>query len=163
MSEATGVQSTCENTVEISTLPQHRQATTVQQPTHDTVSTPHRSALHRHKQFRRSTTHRVVHRPSRLPQSTRIRLQTRPVQSQPVPKPKYFHRTRKMIIAGCSIALTAGGMIVGAVLGHEGNVLNRRANELSEKSLKLAVWTAKKELREYCERARVSPIRGVRR
>lgn len=68
-----------------------------------------------------------------------------------------------MIMAGCSIALTAGGMIVGVVLGYEGNVLNRRANELSEKSLKLAVWTAKKELREYCETARVSPIRRVRR
>jgi len=55
------------------------------------------------------------------------------------------------------------GVVGGAVLGFEGNVLTQKANALSEKSRELAVWTARKELRDYCERAKVGATRVVRR
>jgi hypothetical protein len=55
------------------------------------------------------------------------------------------------------------GVVVGAVLGYEGNVLTQKANALSEKSLELAVWSATKVLRDYCERAKVSATRVIRR
>jgi len=166
MSEATSLHSTCERSIEISTvLPQYIQATTSEQPSDgtkiNTVSAPYQRASDRRRQFRRSTALRVVSRPFRLPQSARITVQTIqvPVQSERLPKPEYFSGTRKAVISISSIALTAVGMIVGAVIGYEGNVLSRSANKLSQQSLELAVWTAKKELRDYCERSIVSVSR----